>query len=312
MLQAFSQEVTAEKKSTDQKNNPADTREATTVIIGKNRIVFEDDDESLRIKIGNRGLTILESLEGDNQRFEFKKIDEEVSLFDEDESLLHKDYYDDNKERERRRRHFSGHWSGVEFGFNNYLTSENTMSLPSEIDFMSLHSGKSSNFNINFTQLSIGLTRRIGFVTGLGLNWNNYRFNGNNNIRKGSTGIVEILEPAGLLKKSKLTTLYLTIPFLAEIQIPANSDYLNISAGPVGSVKITSFSKMVFEDGDKIKSDDDFNLSMLRYGVTARLGYENFNVYGTYYITPMFNKGKAPGGIDLYPFEIGLAFTFNN
>jgi hypothetical protein len=28
-------------------------------------------------------------------------------------------------------------------------------------------------------------------------------------------------------------------------------------------------------------------------------------------MTPLFKKGKGPGGHALYPFEIGLALTFN-
>ena len=69
---------------------------------------------------------------------------------------------------------------------------------------------------------------------------------------------------------------------------------------------------MVFEDDDKVKSDDDFNLNMLRYGATARIGYENFNIYGTYYFTPLFKTDMGPGGIDLFPFEIGIAFTIDD
>ena len=67
--------------------------------------------------------------------------------------------------------------------------------MPDDIDYMTLHSSKSTNFNMNFTQLSLGLTRHIGFVTGLGLNWNNYRFDGNNNIIKGDNGVIEELDP---------------------------------------------------------------------------------------------------------------------
>jgi len=26
----------------------------------------------------------------------------------------------------------------------------------------------------------------------------------------------------------------------------------------------------------------------------------------------MFKSGKGPGGYDLYPFELGIAFTFND
>lgn len=202
--------------------------------------------------------------------------------------------------------------SGVEFGFNNYVTSDRSLVLPADIEYMTLHSSKSSNFNINFSQLSLGLTRHIGFVTGIGFNWNNYRFDGNNNIIKGTNGIVEKLDPLANLDKSKLATVYLDLPFMLEIQIPVDNNHINIAAGPIVAVKIGSHSKMVFQDGQKVKANGDFSLNMLRYGATVRAGYGNFQIYGTYYMTPLFQTGKGPGGNDLYPFEIGIAFTFND
>jgi hypothetical protein len=149
-------------------------------------------------------------------------------------------------------------------------------------------------------------------VTGFGLSWNNYRFDGNNNIEKNADNIITILDPGEPLKKSKFSTVFFKVPLLLEFQIPTDRQRLNISAGPVGAIKLWSYSSMVFEDKEKVKSDDDFNLNMLRYGATARIGYENITVYGTYYLTPLFKAGKGPGGVDLFPFEIGIAFTIDD
>ncbi len=301
ITRGFSQETSAENKETDQKVTAVDTNEFTKVVVGNNRLVVEDSEESLNVRIGNRGVSILESLEGKGPKIDFKNYRAFHQVEEKNSDNNH----------ERRARYFKGHWAGIELGFNNYLTKDNSMALPDTIDFMSLHSGKAMNFNLNFSQLSMGITRHIGFVTGLGITWNNYRFDGNNNIHKGMDGIVEVLDPGAPLKKSKLTTLYFNIPLLLELQIPTDRNDLNIAAGPIGAVKLMSYSKMVFEDGDKVKSDGDFSLNLLRYGATARIGYENFQVYGTYYMTPMFKSGKTPGGVDLYPFEIGIAFTID-
>ena len=294
ILQGFSQELTAKSKSSNEQEN-------TKVSIGKDLLKVEESDSAINLRIGNRGLSILESIEG--KKYNFEKYN------DEDE------WYQDDGTRYRsgERSRFKGHWSGIEFGFNNYFASDKSIVLPDEISYMSLHSGKSINFNINFSQLSLGLTRHIGFVTGLGLNWNNYKFDGNNNIVKGTNGIIERFDPGAPLEKSKLATVYLTLPFMLELQVPVNNSTLNIAAGPIGAVKIGSHTKMVYEDGgQKVKSNGDFSLNLLRYGATARIGYQNFQLYGTYYMNPLFNSGKGPGGYDLYPFEIGVAFTFND
>jgi len=302
MINGVCQEPDVEISNTQKQKSIEDTINVIKVVVGRDRVIVESDSEVVRIHVGNREIIIIDTLEGKVPKIEIEKTVEKEESWQEDN-------YNSFEARERRRRHFKGHWAGVEIGLNNYLTSDNKISLPAGIDYMTLHTGKSLNFNCNFTQLSIGLARHIGFVTGLGINWNNYVFDGNNNILKAENGIIEILEPGDLLKKSKFTTVYLDLPVLLEFQIPTDHQRLNISAGPVGEVKLLSHTKMVFENKDKVKSNDDLSLNMLRLGATARIGYENFTIYGTYYFTPLFKAGKSPGNVELFPFEIGLAFT---
>lgn len=316
IINAFCLNASAKIQS-HQQGDTAVYNENTSVTIGDDAVKVEKDDSSLNMRVGNRGLNILESLEG--RKYNFKKydnVDEQEPEVRVGENYTRRDHssWDENKDDRpvRRSSRFRGHWSGIELGLNNYATSTNSMVLPDDIDFMSLHSGKSTNFNINFSQLSIGLSRRIGFVTGLGLNWNNYRFDGNNNIIKGLNGRIEELDPGANLKKSKLATLYLDLPILFEVQIPVHHNNLSFAAGPIGAIKLSSHTKMVFEDDEKVKSNGDFSLNMLRCGATARVGYGNFMIYGTYYKTPLFQSGKGPEGVDLYPFEIGIALTFQD
>jgi hypothetical protein len=304
LIQGFSQESSAEKRGGRRAVPAADSNSITKVVVGQGQLAIVDKGNEINVRVGNRGLNILESLEGKLPKLGIEKYNDDNSLFNEDQ--------DDKKDpKENRRSHFKGHWAGCEVGFNNYMTDNYNFSLPAGIEYMSLNSGKAINFNLNFSQLSIGITRHIGFVTGLGLSWNNYRFDGNNNIQKDVNGNIVVLDPGEPLKKSKLATLYLDLPFLLEIQIPTDHHRLNVAAGPIGAVKINSHSKMVFENDDKAKSDGDLNLNMLRYGATARIGYQNIELYATYYMTPLFKHGKGPGGVDLFPFEIGMAFSIN-
>jgi len=96
------------------------------------------------------------------------------------------------------------------------------------------------------------------------------------------------------------------------MQIPTDKSSLNIAAGPIGAIKLGSHTKMVFDDRHKVKGKGDFSLNLLRIGATLRTGYKNFNLYGTYYLSPLFQSGKGPGGYDLYPIEVGVALTFND
>jgi hypothetical protein len=261
-------------------------------------------------KIGTVSLLTILLVIGFHPDIFAEKKDEFLSCF-----CCHNDD-DKDEHHENKRTRFKGHWAGIEFGFNNYLTPDNSFSLPLNMDYMTINSGKSNNLNLNFYQISVGITKHFGFVTGLGLNWNNYRFDGYNNIQKiDSTGFIGMLDTGDEpLKKSKFGTLYLDMPLLLEIQIPADHNRLHIAVGPIGGVKLFSYSSIVYKNKDKIKSGNDFNLNMLRYGLTARIGWENFHVYGTYYMTPLFKKDmgpEGPAGVNLYPFEIGFAFTIN-
>ena len=310
LVQGFGQKTSAAGDTTRSDQTASDTSDIMKVVVGQDRIIIENNQEELSVKMGNRKLSILESLEAGEPGIRMEKYGKKEEIDEGEEYSIH-NYEDPEDERAEKRSRFRGHWAGFEFGFNNYVVSDYSLTLPESIDYMSLHSGKSHNFNFNVAQTSLGLARRIGLVTGLGFNWNNYRFDGNNNIIKSENGEIEKYDPEALLKKSKFSTLYLTLPVLLEFQIPADHNHLNLAAGLIGAVKLHSYSKMVFDDGDKVRSEDDFSLNMLRYGVTVRIGYENLQIFGTTYMTPLFQTGKGPGSIDLFPFEIGLAFTID-
>lgn len=264
--------------------------------------ILNDGDE-LKIRLGDRGLTLSE-----NGKMPVLKIDryDDREFYQEDE--------DNGEKRRRSRRRFTPHWSGVEFGLNSYLTSDFSFTLPAQDNFMDLNTGKSYNFNINFAQLGIGVTRHLGLVTGVGFEFNSYFFDGNNNIMKDNDGVIVEYDATldGItLEKSKFTTTYFVVPVLIEAQIPVSrGNTLNIAGGIIGGAKLGSKTKLVFFDGgkEKVKEKDDYSLNVFRYGPTVRLGYESFQLYATYYMNGLFQENKGP---ELYPLQVGVAFTFD-
>jgi hypothetical protein len=269
-------------------------------------------DSSLRRSAGNSRLDILESLEGDRMTVTTKTYDPDVIV-----KRYQDDRYRDRDEREKSysgARSFRGHLTGIEFGLSNYRYN-NSMTLPDDISYMTLNTSCSNAFNINFSQLSMGFSRNIGIVTGIGLNWDNYRFEYRNSITVGPDGLISEYVPDNPVpvKRSKFSALYLNVPAMLEIQIPAGyPNHLNVAAGVVGGLKLNAWTKVVFDDKDKTRVKGDYNLNLLRAGFTARAGYRNFMIYGTYYFTPWFQDLRGPGGYNLEPFEIGIALTFND
>ncbi len=313
ICQAFtvqSREVTViEKKQTRE----LDTSDNITIIIGNDFFRFDGNDSLVIIKMGDMGLNIQDSPDG--KKIDVEKYNTEVRDLEEAGKDRDRDRNHDWEEQESYRgaRNFRGHWAGMEAGFNNYLHVE-SMILPEEISYMSLNTSRSNCFNLNFSQVNIGFSRHTGLVTGIGVNWNTYRFEGINSIKVGTDGNIEAMITDNMVpvKKSKFNTLYLTAPLMFEVQIPAGYNRLNIAAGVIGGIKVNAWTKMVYEDGGKVRANGDYNLNLLRGGVTARIGYENFMIFGSYYLTPWFQNLKGPNGYNLEPFEIGLAFTFND
>ncbi|MBE9468247.1 MAG: PorT family protein [Bacteroidetes bacterium] len=241
------------------------------------------NSDTTRIRIGKKKFMIID--DGDNNQI----------FFENDDS--------DNKKK------FKGHYSGFDIGINNYFTSEFSTSLPANEEYMNLNSGKSWGVNINLIQKSIGLfNNNIGLVTGMGLEFNNYRFDNKQLVIAGdSTVLYSYKETERNYEKNKLATTYLTVPLIMEFQIPVREKNKSIylSLGVTGSIKLGSHVKLEEKSGNKEKIRDDFNLSPLRYGLTARVGYDDFGIFANYSLQQMFEKNKGP---ELYPFTIGFSF----
>jgi len=271
-----------------------DSQDTSRIKIGDAVTIEETDDETV-IRIGKKTAKIFQ----DNDNTEIRIYDEE-----NDEVL-----YEDSPARS-----FDGHLGGIELGYNSFSTGRWLSNETPLEGYLDQNTTKSTNFNIVSPPVSLGFTRHFGLVTALGVNFNNYRFDGNNSVGVDGEGIITPLYPTEDIRyeKSKLATVYGILPVILELQIPvSHGSTINLGAGVIGGVKLGSHTKVVYyNDGkQKDKNHDDFNLNVLRYGVTARAGYEMVQVYGTCWLSPMFEKGKGP---ELYPFEIGLALTIND
>jgi len=255
-------------------------------------------NDTTRIRFGRKAIIIVDK--GDDTNVEFKNYDWEKN----------RDNYDNAFAKHRKKRGFDPHWAGVEIGVNGLMNSNQSTTLKGDAAFLDLNMGKSINFNLNFLEYGIPLAKQyVGLVTGMGLEYNNFRFS--NNITLKETGGVIGADSAFIAggintTKTKLTTTYLTIPLLMEFQVPAGHDKIFLSAGVIGGLKLGSHTKVVYQkDGNeqKDKNRNDFNLATLRYGFHARVGYKFIKLYATYYPVALFEKDKGP---EVYPFNVGI------
>ncbi len=264
-----------------------ETPDKTKVTFGENEVfIIEESGDTTVIQLGDKGLSIVEGEDG-------------TSI-----NIIEMENEGDPKPEKNKKKKFKPHYAGFELGLNNFLTADNTIA---NQGFMNLNTGKSWNYNINFLEYGFGLgTSYVGLVTGLGFEWSNYVFDGTNTIEEDDDGnISSIPDPFVNVTKSSLKMSYLTAPLLLEFQIPAGKKRIHISGGIIGGIKLTSKTKVKYEDGGSQKSvvRDDYSLSPFRYGATVRIGYRAINIYANYYLSPLFSETATP---ELHPFSIGL------
>jgi hypothetical protein len=292
-----------------------ENQDSTTTSVAGGAVVTVEKRDTTHIKIGNKGISIYEGSDGTNIKVTDMDEVEDQSKY-ETPNFEYDSGDAEDKDKGSHRKKFKGHWAGLELGMNNFVNSDFSMTRTTGVDdYMDLNTGQSWGFNLNFIDHGFALgTDQVGLVTGMGFEFNDYYFDGNNNITKDPvTGdIIELDYTPINLQKSKISTTYLTVPLLLEFQFPniKPSRRMYVIGGVIGGLKLSSHSKVKYsESGDKQKdkTKDDFNISTLRYGFTGRIGYRNLVIFGNYYATPFFEKDKGP---ELYPVAVGLSLTF--
>ncbi len=205
---------------------------------------------------------------------------------------------------------FSGHWAGIDFGFNTLTGKGLSNDYPSFLDHDVF---RSNSLYANIIQQSIGLQKTrntIGLVTGLGLQFKSYRLNRNTTLEMTTTGKIE---PRNLLfddnQKSKFSMAYVTAPLLLEFQVPVNhyANRLFISGGVLAGYRLSSHTKIKYRvdrKKEKLKTPGDFSLNDFKYGLMMRLGYRQFQVFVNYDLQPMFKEDAQV--MDVFPLTFGF------
>ncbi len=203
---------------------------------------------------------------------------------------------------------FKGNWAGIDFGFNTFLNRDYS---GYETEFMKNDILFSNSIHLNLIQQNIGLQRNrnnFGIVTGLGIQYQYYRLSDTTTIERTAD---DIIIPKtfnyGNKQSSKLYLFSLTVPVLAEIQIPINNykNRLYFSSGMYFSYRIGSYTKIKYQDNQKkkLKVTDNFSLQNFKYGIMFRTGYRWINFYAIYDLTPFYKVDKGP---ELTPFTFGV------
>jgi len=270
----------------------------TTIIVDGKRIEIVDGEDRMKVRV-----------------YEITESGREI-----DDEMVFEGHYKDGKTYEKRKhnaitiplpkwknKNFDGHWAGFGMGFANFADADLHIN---DIDGVSLRSGKSLEYNLNFMEKSFPFSRyNWGVVTGMGMRWSRYRVDGNQYFKE-VDGITALIPAAGgiHLSSSKLNITSLTIPVLLEWQNRKrwDSDFF-VSFGVVGVIKTISSSKIVYRDESgkkrKEKVDGGMNLRPVTMDLLFQAGYDWIGMYLKYSPIESFEGGKGP---KVHPVSIGL------
>ncbi len=270
---------------------------AALVLFGLNS--YGQDPDTSKIRIGNKRYQVI--VEGDK----------EVRIITgDDDNEIDEDFRGEHRREHQSVHRMDGTWGGFEIGLANFVNRDFKFSLPADAGFMDLKVANSVDLSFNFAEKSLGIIKNyVGIVTGLGIQYQNYRFEKDFTLTKTDNGIAT--ESVGIdLDKNRLSIWHLNLPLMLEFQIPVYGENtrIKLAAGVIGGLRIGSRQVQKFtENGEKqkIKIKDDFYLRNFNYGFTARVGYGDVALFANYYPQTLFKNCMGP---EIYPVTIGLHF----
>lgn len=204
-----------------------------------------------------------------------------------------------------------GHWAGIALTYSGMVSSLSNLNLPPELSELA-QSPRSIGVSINLIDAAMPIFgRNLSLVTGLGLEVNNFRFSRDVGLIKDDSGFTVVdtsFGDAGInLRKSKLTTSYVIVPLLMEVQFH-NGIFLN--GGVVGAYRLSSHTKIRARDPQlwgTFKDRSNITMPNFRYGYTVTAGIKKVGITATYYPRSIFVKNTGP---DTKQVNIGVLFTW--
>lgn len=203
---------------------------------------------------------------------------------------------------------FSGHFTGIDFGFNMFLNRDYSGYTEA---FMDNDIFRSNSVCVNVFQQSFDLQKNkntFGLVTGLGFHLQSFRLSDETTLFRDENDLIQPQHLSlGINQKSKMTLVSVTVPLMVEWQIPINhyDNRMYISAGAQASFRLHSYLKVKCKNSSRQKCIlvDDFSLHTFKYALMLRSGYRWFNIFASYDLVPLFKKDKGP---ELVSFTFGI------
>lgn len=211
------------------------------------------------------------------------------------------------QEKEEPKRTFS--MTEIHLGFNNYFNSE--QQIPSGVNY-DVKPINSISFSYNkYAKTRIFAKGPLFLKYGIGLTSNNYKFSESVQLVETENEIQFVKHEGHDVKKSKLSTLFVDVPLMLQIDLSKDKTEeggFNIATGPYVGYMLKSKSKYVYSDANgnenKDKEKGDFYVNKIRYGLQGQMGVLGLNFIARYELTNLFEDQKGPEKLNAFNFGI--------
>ncbi|MGC1242130.1 MAG: hypothetical protein WA874_11095 [Chryseosolibacter sp.] len=224
----------------------------------------------------------------------------------------------DLKWEESRRGKIGQTWQSynIDLGTNNYLSEDQ---FPDGSEAYAVRPWGSWYVAGNSVQRT-RLARNLFVEWALGVSWYSFKFQEDNMmVQKEETGVSFVADSRNVdYIKSKLSATFINASLVPVLDFgnhsrkhrvwEGNNDGFRFGIGPYVGYRVSSKSKLVYEEGgerEKEKNRDNFYLNNLRYGFRLQIGVRSTDLFVNYDMNDLFAEGKGP---ELNAISFGLIF----
>ena len=202
-------------------------------------------------------------------------------------------------------------WDGIDVGVSGWFTPTNAIQVDGRKD-LELDYKQSVYCAINLLDKRVELIpNRLALVTGLGFQLQTFGMKNNYRMVDSPDSLYGTLDAVRNYKRNSLNANYLTVPLVLQFNTKRNlEEAFHVSAGVMGGYLLGSNMFYKWDENGKTqkeKAKGNYNFNPFQVNAVAEIGFGNYTLVGTYGLTPLFQKDKAP---ELQSFSVALRIPF--
>lgn len=197
----------------------------------------------------------------------------------------------------------------IDWGFSRILDN-GSFTLSDDNSFLARK--KSSNFGFDIAQFGLRFNDNFKAYISAGFEWNYLRLKENVKFQENTSSLTyQIIDRNDVdYKKNILTSTYMRFPLSFEWRSAKNhnGDRVKVTFGAMTGILLKGTQRLKSDKQGKQKFKDNYNLASFQYGPFVRVGYDNFGIFGKYYVNDMFKHSPEQKGLNNLTFGLTLGF----